>query len=133
LSRACGRCAGEDLVSKPALQDEAPDGRQDARAGRSSLSPSRRSTSALRRRRPIAAQRFRSRDPAAILPSPRDHRRVPVVPGGIAGVPARAEQHGTAGARSGVTRAEYGASVVLAIDCRRASLIDRLPTMSTRL
>jgi len=99
--------SGEDLVSKPALQDEASDGRQDARAGRPTLRPSRSAPALRRRRRPIAAH-FRSRDAAAILPS-RDDRCLLVVRR-VAGV-SRAEQHGTAGARTAVTRAHYASLV----------------------
>ena len=107
--------SGEDLVSKPPVQDEASDGRQDARAGGAPLRSSR-SASALRRRRLVAG--FRSRDPAAVLP-PRDRRRLPGVAGGV----PRAEQHGTAGARrrTGLARAD-DASLVCSTDAAGDSL-----------
>ena len=96
VSKRVRMFTGEDLVSKPPIQDETANCRQDIGTGGAAFCPSR-AASAVRRRRPIAAhRRFRSRDATAVLP-PRDQRRKCVFV--VSGV-LRAEQHGTStGAR----------------------------------
>ena len=108
LKRADG-VLGEDLVSKSSIQDETSNGRQDTGTGGPALSPSSSTSAVCRRRRVAADWCFRSRGPAAILPS-RERRlcRCVRVVSVVAGV-SRAEQHGTAGVRRrpGVSRQNH--------------------------